>query len=918
MDTRRTRRKTPVTMLAAAIGLALHMPAAFAQDAAADEGAVNLDTVVVTGYKASLERAMDIKRGEAAMVDAIVAQDIGKFPDQNLAESLQRIPGVVITRDGGEGRSITVRGLGPNFTRVRLNGLEALSTVGSTDGQGGANRGRGFDFNVFASDLFSQLIVRKTASADVDEGSLGATVDLRTARPFDYSGFTAVGNLQATHSESAGSTSPRFAGLVANSWADGKVGALLSVAYSERDTVEEGTGSLRWANGPSNGGFSPTSPFTQALAADVYAPRFPRYTFVAHDQKRLGVTGALQFRPTDATEINLEGLYSKIDAKRDEHYIEANGLSKSGADGKRVIVVRNGEVRNGALVYAEMDKVDIRAENRHDEWTTEFRQLSLDVKHEFTDSFTVNAQIGSSKSEHANPIQATVMMDKLDVDGYSYDYRGNMNKPILNYGFDPTSSAGWTLSTIRLRQNYVSNEFDTGQVDFDWVISPGLSLLGGLQSKEYRYDSIERRRAATETIVPTFADGTRIVPADMTQQAKLKGMSGSPSAWVVPDFNKIVNLHDALGGSGTFALSNYAPSDQSVEEKDRGVWLMGKFNTELGSMPFYGNFGVRYVKTEQTSTGIATASGTPSAISVTREYSDTLPSLNLVAEITPDFLVRFGAAKVMSRPGLGSLTPGVTVSVSGSARTVSGGNPLLDPTRAKTADLGFEWYFDEGAMLGLAVFYKDIDSFIQNTRENKVYSSSGLPDSLLAGTTASPSDEFVFTVPVNTPGGELTGLEFNYTQPFTFLPGFWKDFGVQLNYTYVDSSIQYLLSTGAAAAKASMVGQSKNSWNATLFYEGERFSGRISATNRNDYLIQVPGTEVGFNSAANGVHGQSGSTTLDASMRYKVSDKLEISLEGSNLTNEPQESWVANPQVSLPLEYGETGRIYMLGLRYKF
>ena len=922
MNTRDIRRKTPVTLLAASIGLALSLPSAFAQEAAATPEpagqATELDTVVVTGYRASLERAIDIKRGEVGMVDAIVAQDIGKFPDLNLAESLQRIPGVVISRDGGEGRQITVRGLGPDFTRVRLNGLEALSTVGSSDGQGGSNRGRGFDFNVFASDLFSQLVVRKTASADVDEGSLGATVDLRTARPFDYDGFTAVTNVQASYNDQAGAATPRFAGLIANSWGDGKFGALLSVAYSERETRDEGSGTVRWANGPSNGGFNPASPFQQALSADVFAPRFPRYTLMEHDQKRLGVTGALQFRPTDRTELNFDALYSKIDAQRDEFYIEANGLSASGTTGKRQILVNDGEVRNGALVYAQMDNVDIRAENRHDEWSTEFSQFSLDGKHEFNDSFVLSGKIGTSKSDHANPVQATVMMDKLDVDGYSYDYRGDMNKPVFNYGVSPTDPNGWTLSVIRLRQNYVSNEFDTGQLDFTWLFGPSFTLRGGIQAKDYRFDSSERRRTATETGTPNFANGTRIVPVDMTRLASLLGVEGSPGTWVVPDFDGIVNLFGVLGGQGTFALSNYAPSDRSVEEEDRGGWLMGNFSADLGRVPLSGNFGVRYVRTKQTSSGIATVSGVPTAVTVSREYSDTLPSLNLVAELSPDVLLRFGAAKVMSRPGLSSLTPGVTVSVSGSARTVSGGNPLLDPTRATTADLGLEWYFQEGAMLGLAVFYKDIDSFIQNTRESRVYADSGLPASLLDGTTASVTDEFVFTVPINTPGGDLTGLEFNYTQPFTFLPGKWSNFGAQLNYTYVDSNIQYLLSNGTAAQKAPMTGQSGNSWNATLFYEGDRFSGRLSATNRDDFLIQVPGTETGFNSAANGYHGQSGTTVLDASIRYRMADNIELSLEAANLTNEAQESWVANPSVSLPLEYGETGRTYLLGMRYTF
>lgn len=918
-------KKTPVTMLAASIALALYaMPAAAQQAPAQDDqskkdGVTELDSVQVVGtYRASVEKALDIKRSEKGVVDAVVAQDIGKFPDLNLAESLQRIPGVVISRDAGEGRNITVRGLGPQFTRVRLNGLEAMSSVGSSDGQGGANRSRSFDFNVFASDLFSQLIARKTASADVEEGSLGATVDLRTARPFDYDGFTATANLQGSFNDAADATSPRFAGLISNSWADGKFGALLSLAYSERKSVDEGSGTVRWSGGTTNGGFNASSPYKPALLSTTYAPRFPRYTLMEHDQKRLGVTGSLQFKPSPDTTFSLDALYSKIDAVRDEKYIEANGLSKTGAAGKSQIVVTDGVVENGALVYAVMDNVDIRSESRHDEWTTTFKQISLDGEHRFSDKFRVTGRIGTSKSDHSNPVQATVMMDKLDVDGYSYDYRGNPYLPVFNYGFDPTSAAGWNLSVIRLRENYVTNSYDTGQLDFEWALGPSFTLRGGIQAKNYDYTSKERRRTATETIVPTFSGGTTAVPADMTELARLSGMKGSPGEWVVLDFAKIADTFGIFSDSGTFALGNYNPSDQSVGEQDRGAYLMGEFNTDLGTIPFSGNFGVRYVRTNQTSRGMATINGVLTPAVATRDYTDVLPSMNLVAEITPDFLVRLGAAKTMARPGLGSLSPGVTVSVSGSARTVSAGNPGLDPQRAKTVDLGFEWYFDEGAMLGLGLFHKEIESFIQTTRETHPYSWSGLPASLLDGTTATVDDDFVFTVPINTPGGNLDGFEINYTQPFTFLPGFWKDFGVQLNYTWVDSQIQYLLSSGAAAQKEDLTGLSKTSWNATLFYEGQRFSGRVSATNRSDYLIQVPGTEVGFDSAASGVHGQSGTTILDASVRYKINDHFEVSLEGSNLTNQAQESWVANPNLQLPLEYSKTGRQYLLGVRYKF
>ncbi|MDR6842790.1 TonB-dependent receptor [Pseudoxanthomonas sacheonensis] len=931
MQTRNNRRKTPVTVLALSIGFALQMNAmsAFAQEAnpadtspatsatSESEDVDTLGTITVTGYRASLEKALDIKRGEAGVVDAIVAEDIGKFPDLNLAESLQRIPGVVITRDAGEGRNISVRGLGPDFTRVRINGMEALTTVGASDQSGGSNRGRGFDFNVFASDLFSQLIVRKTASAEVEEGSLGATVDLRTSRPFDYDGFTMVTNTQASYGDMAGKTDPRMAALISNTWADGKFGALLSVAYSERRTLEEGTGSGRWAGGTSNGGFNAASPFTPALSADTFHPRFPRYTLMEHDQKRIGVTAALQFKPTDRTQFALDALYSKIDATRDESYIEAISFSRGASQGgKPQTIVRDGVVDpNGALVYGLFDDVDVRSESRHDEWNTVFKQIGLEGQHEFTDNFKISGKVGTSSSEHENPIQTTIIMDKLNVDGYSYDYRGDMYKPVIDYGIDPTDGTGWTLAEIRIRPQWVKNDFDTAQLDFNWNISPSFRLKGGVQAKDYKFATKEWRRASeTSTAsIPTFADGTRVVPEDLTELARLRGVSGSPGTWIIPDYDGVANLFDIYSNSGIFALTERAVNTRSVEEEDRGVYLQGEFSTELGSVPLSGNFGVRYVRTKQSSTGIATASGTPVATTVSREYSDTLPSMNLVAEITPDFLIRLGAAKVMSRPGLGSLTPGVTVNVSGGARTVSGGNPNLDPIRAKTVDLGFEWYFQEGAMLGLGLFYKDIESFVQTTRVVLPYSSSGLPASLLDGTGAGVNDDFVFSVPLNTPGGELTGLEANYTQPFTFLPGKWANLGVQLNYTYVDSQIQYLTSTGANSFKTDLTGLSKHSWNATLFYEGKRFSGRISATNRDDFLLQVPATEAGFD-----VHGQTGTTTVDASIRWKIDDQWEVSLEGINLTDEVQESWVANSGGQLPLDYSETGRQYLLGLRYKF
>jgi len=271
--------------------------AAFAQDGAdGDE-----DQIVVTGYRGSLNAALDIKRDSVTPVDAILAEDVADFPDLNLAEAIQRIPGVSIDRDGGEGRTITVRGLNPDFTRVRINGMETLSTTGGTDSSGGTNRGRGFDFNIFASELFQSIRVSKAPTPDQEEGSLGAIVDLQTGKPLSYGELVIAGNVQGQWNDMAKKVNPRFSGLISDVFADGTIGVLVSVAYTQRDIVEEGFSAVRWDNADA---FSNEASFPGV--ANAFHPRIPRYGKLVSDQERLGITATLQFEPTDATQIDID------------------------------------------------------------------------------------------------------------------------------------------------------------------------------------------------------------------------------------------------------------------------------------------------------------------------------------------------------------------------------------------------------------------------------------------------------------------------------------------------------------------------------------------------------------------------------------------------------------------------------------
>jgi TonB-dependent receptor len=892
-------------------------PATATNGAAAE--AKTMDVVQVTGFRGSLERALDIKRQEVGVVDAIVAEDIADFPDLNLAESLQRIPGVSITRDAGEGRNISVRGLDGQFTRVRINGLEALTTTGGTDSSGGANRGRGFDFNVFASELFNSLTVRKTAAAEVEEGSLGATVDLRTARPFDYEGFTFVAGGQYGYNDLSEDYDPRASFLLSNVFADGKFGALISAAYSDRRLVEEGHSTVRWDNGPSSGGFAASSPFSAARAATTFHPRIPRYGILEHDQQRLGVTGSLQFQPSADTSINVDALYADFDAERTESFLEGISFSRTG-QGKPATVVRDGLIdARGNLIYGVFDNVDVRSESRFDELSTEFTQFTLDGEHRFSDTFRMSARIGRAKSEHDNPVQTTITIDRLNVAGYTYDYRGDDRLPIINNGFDVTNPALWTfangVSEIRLRPQAVDNTVDSAELEFVWDVGERWSLKGGLIDKDYTFDSREWRRSS-ETAVPALPAGVSV--ADLSRLIGLYGTSvgaGNNNIWLIPDIDAFDEIFDIYSNSGTFAVSQNVASargnNRDVEENDFGFYLQTDFRFDLGSVPVTGNLGVRRVRTEQSSTGFALSGSTPVLTTVDRDYTDTLPSLNLAFDLRDDLVLRFGAAKVMARPGLGNLTPGVTVSVSGGNRTVTGGNPLLNPFRAKTYDLGLEWYFADESLLAAGFFYKDIDTFVQTSRETRPFSTSGLPVSLLDGTGASPEDDFQFNIPLNTPGGALRGIELTYQQPFTFLPSFWSDFGILLNYTYVESEIQYLTAAGANSLRTDLTGLSKHAYNATLYYEGERFSARVSTAYRDDYLTTVPGRN------NNDVEGTKGTTTVDVSASYKWNDHWEFTFEGLNLTDEYNDQWV-DSNGDRPSVYHHTGRQYLVGARYKF
>ncbi|HEY5759371.1 MAG TPA: TonB-dependent receptor, partial [Steroidobacter sp.] len=520
--------------------------AAFSQqtDQSGSQQDSQMEEVVVTGFKESLSLALDQKREAVGAVDAIVAEDIADFPDLNLAESIQRVPGVSIARDAGEGRNISVRGLGPQFTRVRINGMEAMSANGGTDAAGGTNRDRSFDFNTFASELFNSITIRKTASAETEEGSLGATVDLRSGRPFDYDGFTVVTSAQASYNDINEEIDPRGAFLISNTFADGRFGALLSVAYTKRKLLDEGSSTVRWQNAAdANGNLDPQASFSTASAVPgltqdqlnrAFRPRIPRYDIYQHEQERLGLTGSLQWQVSDKTLVSLDALYANFKAERSEIFLEAPVFSANGAANIRNVIVRDAAIdSSNSIVYGVFDNVDIRSEARFDELETDFTHLTLEGTHEFSDAVRFRGLVGYSEAEHDNPVQTTLLFDRADVDGYSYDFRGNNRLPVISYGDAAVDSpTAWTLSQIRLRPQSSSNTFKTVSFDVAWDVNDLVTLKAGPQYKKFEFDttSLVRSNGTTANQEGQIAAGIRATPiANYSQLARISGNLNVPS-----------------------------------------------------------------------------------------------------------------------------------------------------------------------------------------------------------------------------------------------------------------------------------------------------------------------------------------------------------------------------------------------------
>jgi TonB-dependent receptor len=921
-------------------------PGAQADSAAAatqqQEAQTQSQAIVITGFRRSLNAALNIKRESVAQVDAIVAEDIAKFPDQNLAEALERIPGISITRSGGEGNQVTVRGLGPEFTQVRLNGFETIATS-AVDAS--SNRDRAFDFNVFAAELFRSVVVHKTAEASLDEGSMGAVIDLNTGNALaNHGGLTLVTNAQASYNDLSKNWGPRLSGLVGWKNSSGTFAVQASAAYQQSDNLELGNNTTRWdqamfrsVDGTSCFSGSSYVPSAKCDAvALAFHPRIPRYGSVRHDLKRLGVTGNIDWKPSDRTHVSIDALYSRFAENREEKWGEVLFRSNEA----KIDVLNPVIDDNKNLISGTFNNAYVRTEHYLRKQRTKFHQFDATWDQNLTDRLKLTLLGGVSKSDANIPVETTILFDNRTATGYHYDYT-NMQNPVLTFGTDMTNPANFQLAEIRDRPSNVTNTFRTGQLRGEWEASDNIKLQAGALYRRFKFDDKAYQRDTTvcpangkpDVVLGTINCSSSVygfpVTSSLSDLFTLSGAdapSGATTQWLIADLSAttdFTNLYDrtAVPDQGNI---------RSVVEEDRGGYVQADVKGHVLGLRYSANAGVRYVRTDQTSKGLLGGV----ELTAKRHYDDWLPAANLALYPTEKLIIRAAVAKVITRPSLGGLTPGG--SADGFNFKVTFGNPDLKPFQAWNYDAGVEWYFAPESIASVALFKKDVSNFpLSQTISGQTFDSTGLPVSVLLASSPAFLDPakrsapiWDITTQINAQNAKFEGIELGLQGPFRFLPGLLRNFGGIANATFIRSKAQYtvplpfnqiVLKSGkytlvanpsSAVFTQTFIGLSKRAYSGTLYYDDGRFSTRVSMTYRSPYITSTSGNHQIF-------EGFKSYREVDASIRYNLNDHIQLSADGINLTDEYRDRWV-DIDAQRSYEHNHFGRTFIVGVRYKY
>ena len=902
---------------------------------AAEDGKIN--TVVVKGIRRSLLNSLDTKREGSGIVDAISAEDIGKFPDQNLAESLQRITGVSIDRSGGEGKQITVRGFGPDFNTVLVNGRQVASE----------NENRAFNFDTVSADLVNSINVFKTGTATQQSGGIGSTINITTARPLQLRGLKVAGSVKALHDENSGETTPEYSALVSDTFLDGKVGALLAMSHKKAKTrlnQAQTDGWLQNAGIPKqelNGG--------AGFAGNVFSPRNYDTKVTFEDRTRTNANLVLQYKPASNLTLTADALYSDFDIKTDAtsygHWFTAPNVQRVKTDANGTVTDLYQELGLATDFHAKkFDRLtstksfglqaDWKVTNKlnlvFDAWKSDATrdanngggdQLSL-IGYKNRVRFQSDAATLPWVSEFEAPATGLV---------YEYDAQGKPITHSVSDYLDPANSRahvmlrrGWAVDDA-VRQYKVDGVWKEGGIA--GLVSARFGLQRSQETKALtRWDNEGEGIHCTYCgypdlpIIPTGTMSVFNAGSDF-----LSGVSGSgrtPAVWLRHDGEKQFAYLQQLSGKNFDAVVR--DNSYAVKERTTSAYVELAFAGTLAERPLHMTTGARLESTNVTVSGtqgnieqlnvldateLSAVYGAKSAINTRNAYKSLLPTMSMSLDVTEAVIARLAAYRSLTRPRLDDLSPATNiVTTRPGTLTSNAGDPTLKPFLSDNLDVSLEWYYGHASYLSAGYFWKNVSNFIvsSNTTQQFMTSKGVLTDpstgtDKLKADAADTAAVFTLTRPSNGPSAIVDGFELTLQHTFD------NGFGVIVNGTLVHSNAA--LNPGDINQKFAVTGIS-NSANVVGFYEKGPYQLRIAYNWRDKFLQSLT------QSNGDGVTQVAAYGQWDMSGSYEMTNNLSLMFEATNLTKAVVKKYGRYTNQFLLAE--DSGRRFALGLSAKF
>jgi iron complex outermembrane receptor protein len=874
------------------------LPIANSQNA--EQGA-DIEEVIVTGIRGSLEKSLDVKRDAGSRVEVVTAEDVGKLPAHNVADTLQRLPGVNISSssadEGGfdESDRVSLRGTSPNLTQTLING----HSVGSADWfvlSQGNNVGRSVSYTLLPSELVSSVEVNKSSQAKLQEGGTTGTVNIITRKPLQFAEqLTTEISLGTVYSDQAEENDPQLSGLFNYKNADGTFGVLLQAFKQER--------SLRREAQEVPGGFSKITGLTNGVPNEVginnpdlvgvYAPGLVGSTLFEQVRDRKGGLLELQYQPSDNLTLGLSGFLSDMEANN----YNRNFMLWGGNFANIQSPLPGYTVENGVLTSATYAGVAGRNYAVYDmiyrEATAKSSYVTFDADWRINDALRSKVQVGTTEGEGSTDRQFIAEVNLASGGGASWSSHGIGSPLDWSVGGNNAPAGVTGFGTWGNQQVIATDSEDWINLDFTQDLNMGAltSLDFGVRYADHERETQSPEGASPGAIWPALQNGaTRSYPSGFG--STIGGNFPRDLWYFTPDALKdaiIANSTWLSNNDGSNGRHNYG-GEWTVAEKNVAAYVQAS----VAGSEWSGNVGLRYVNVDQDINSYqAVASAANADVSslfgnwihqdTNNKHSKVLPSANLKFNMGSDVVFRFAASQTMTLPDYSAL--GASSFGSDLNKTGGGGNPNLEPVLSTNFDGNLEWYFMPRGLLSVGAFAMDL----------KDYVAFGTESRMLYSELSNQLETYLVSVPINS-NGQVHGLELAYEQPIG------EFFGVSANYTYSDGKTAHTW----ADESNNLVGNSKDTYNLGAYFENDTFGARVSYTYRSSFLIGLSGANPYY---------QDDFGTLSVALSYKPTPWLNVSLDALNV-NDPSLTYYQN--ANIPSAFYSNGRQYYLNLHVKY